>query len=89
MRFGYINIEEKERRFLGNDETIRGHEFHYFDSTDNGVSCIVTKPVSGSSWDAVKAGPVSWMGFPHIYYPAEPGFADEFVKKMKVYSAKS
>ena len=85
VRFGYINIEEKERRFLGNDETIRGHEFHYFDSTDNGVSCIVTKPVSGSSWDAVKAGPVSWMGFPHIYYPSNPNFVYHFIEEADNY----
>ena len=85
VRFGYVNIEEKEKRFLGNDETIRGHEFHYYDSTDNGMSCIVSKPVSGSSWDAIKAGPVSWMGFPHIYYPSNPSFVYHFIEEADNY----
>ena len=23
-----------------------------------------------------------WMGFPHLYYPSNPSFADHFVKKQ-------
>ena len=85
VRFGYVYLEEKEKRFLGSNETIRGHEFHYYDSTDNGMSCIVSKPVSGSSWDAVKVGPVSWMGFPHIYYPSNPEYVYHFIEEAVRY----
>ncbi len=89
VRFGYVNIEEKERRFLGDSERIKGHEFHYFDSTDNGISCIVEKPVSGSAWDEIKVGPVSWMGFPHIYYPSNPEFVYHFIEEAMRFDGSS
>ncbi|MCR5149492.1 MAG: cobyrinate a,c-diamide synthase [Eubacterium sp.] len=85
VRFGYVNIEEKENRFLGRGEVIRGHEFHYYDSTDNGFSCIVSKPVSKSCWDGIKAGPVSWLGFPHIYYPSNLNYVYHFVSEALDY----
>ena len=34
VRFGYVELTEKESCFLPEKEGIRGHEFHYFDSTN-------------------------------------------------------
>ena len=85
VRFGYVNIREKNSNFLGKSEVIKGHEFHYYDSSDNGISCIVEKPVSGNSWDEVKVGQVSWMGFPHIYYPSNPEYVYHFIEVAKKY----
>ena len=89
VRFGYVEVTEKNPRFLPEGMSLKGHEFHYYDSDGNGDSCRMVKPVTGRSWDGIVTTETLWAGFPHIYYPAEPGFADEFVKKMKVYSAKS
>ena len=36
VRFGYIELEEKESNFLEVGTRIKGHEFHYFDSEKNG-----------------------------------------------------
>ena len=85
VRFGYVSIEEKESRFLGKNENIRGHEFHYYDSTDNGISCRVSKPVSSTGWDEIKTGPVSWLGFPHIYYPSNPEYVYHFLEEAERY----
>ena len=47
VRFGYIELQEKDANFLPEGEIIRGHEFHYFDSQQNGENCVATKPVTG------------------------------------------
>ena len=85
VRFGYIELEEKQCSFLPPGEKIRGHEFHYFDSSDNGADCIATKPVTGKSYPCVVSGENYWMGFPHLYYPSNPAFAQAFVRKAAAY----
>lgn len=85
VRFGYIEIKEKQRYFLLEGELIKGHEFHYYDSTDNGENCIATKPTTGREYSCVMAGESYWMGFPHLYYPSNPFFAENFVKKAEEY----
>lgn len=85
VRFGYIELEEKHPHFLPEGEKIRGHEFHYFDSEDNGNDCLATKPVTGRGYTCVKAGRNYWLGFPHLYYPSNPAFARSFVKKAGNY----
>ncbi len=80
VRFGYIEIKEKNASFL-NGEAIKGHEFHYYDSERNGDSCIVTKPVSGKQYESIIENDNMFVGFPHLYYPSNPSFAKNFVKK--------
>lgn len=85
VRFGYIEIREKQIEFMPEGEIIRGHEFHYFDSTDNGENCIATKPVTGKEYTCVITGESYWLGFPHLYYPSNPLFAENFVKMAEEY----
>ncbi len=85
VRFGYIEIKEKQKSFLPDGERIRGHEFHYFDSTDNGENCIATKPVTGKEYTCVIVGESYWLGFPHLYYPSNLSFAENFIKKAGEY----
>lgn len=85
VRFGYVEIRERESCFLPMGERIKGHEFHYFDSTDNGNACIARKPTSGKEYSCVTAGSHYWLGFPHLYYPSNPGFAEYFVKIARNY----
>lgn len=85
VRFGYIEIKEKQRQYLPEGEMIKGHEFHYFDSTNNGNNCIATKPTTGRTYSCVMEGENYWMGFPHLYYPSNPLFAENFVKKAMKY----
>lgn len=85
VRFGYVELQEKEAEFLPAQQVILGHEFHYFDSTDNGNSCIAKKTVSGRSWDCVHKKKNCWMGFAHLYYPSHPAFVQHFVACAKEY----
>lgn len=85
VRFGYVQIREKKNCFLPQGQLIKGHEFHYFDSSNNGESCSAIKPVTGREYSCVIEGESSWMGFPHLYYPSNPHFAESFVKKAAEY----
>lgn len=83
VRFGYIALEEKESSFLEKGTRIKGHEFHYFDSENNGEDCVAIKPVTGKTYPCAIAKENVWMGFPHLYYPSNPTFAEHFVKKAE------
>ena len=83
VRFGYIELTEKESNFLPENVSIKGHEFHYFDSTANGDDCVASKPVSGKKYDCVFDKNSCFVGFPHLYYPSAPQFAENFVKIAK------
>lgn len=85
VRFGYIELAEKHSNFLPPNEKIKAHEFHYYDSTDNGADCIATKPATGRSYDCVISHDNYWLGFPHLYYPSNPHFAESLVRKSYEY----
>ena len=89
VRFGYIELTEKESNFLPENGSIKGHEFHYFDSTANGDDCVALKPVSGKKYDCVFDKNSCFVGFPHLYYPSAPQFVENFVKKAKNYADRS
>lgn len=88
VRFGYVEIKEKKGCFLPEKQLIKGHEFHYFDSTDNGDCCIAVKPTTGREYSCVMTGENYWLGFPHLYYPSNEFFAVNFVKKAEEYKKK-
>ncbi|MEE1242322.1 MAG: cobyrinate a,c-diamide synthase [Frisingicoccus sp.] len=88
VRFGYVELREKCANFLPEDTCIRGHEFHYFDSSRNGEDVVARKPVTGRTYDCVIEMENSWLGFPHLYYPSNPQFAKNYVKKAKDYMRK-
>ena len=83
VRFGYIELRERKNCFLPDEETIRGHEFHYFDSTENGDGFLARKPVTGREYSCMITGETYCIGFPHLYYPSNPEFVKSFVEKMK------
>lgn len=85
VRFGYIELREKQSHFMPEGETIRGHEFHYYDSSDNGKDVIAIKPVTGKTYCCIMERENCWIGFPHLYYPSNPAFARQFVAKAKKY----
>ena len=88
VRFGYVTLKEKSPNFLDEGEEIKGHEFHYFDSDDNGSDVICTKPFTGRTYEAVKDSDNVWAGFPHLYFPSNPSFAVKFVEKCVSFMSK-
>ena len=62
VRFGYIILTANEDTLLcKKGEQIRAHEFHYFDTTQNG-NAFTAEKVSGASWHCIEAcAPVAEM----------------------------
>ena len=91
VRFGYIELEKKDGEtgtagYLQDGHHIRGHEFHYFDSTENGRECTAWKPGRKRSWDCMVVQGNIMAGFPHLYYRSDPDFAAAFVEKCRQFS---
>lgn len=84
VRFGYIELSDIDKHWIC-EGSIKGHEFHYYDSTDNGAGCCIKKPVSNRSWKGIHTDENMFVGFPHLYYGSCPEFAYNFVKKCSDY----
>lgn len=86
-RFGYIELELAEglKNMQDQKERIRGHEFHYFDSTNCGESCIARKPLQGRNWKCMHRRENLLAGFPHLYYCSNPEIALKFCLKCEEY----
>ena len=85
-RFGYVELTARcDGLGIRMGETLRAHEFHYYDSDDNGTAFSAVKPVTGKSWECGIVGPSLVAGFPHLYFPSCPQFAERFVKAAEAY----
>ena len=77
-RFGYVTISRGEK-------SIRAHEFHYYDSENNGTDYLAVKPVTGRSWKCMHEGETYLWGFPHLYYGSAPWLVERFIKEARKY----
>ncbi len=81
VRFGYVELEaQSDGPFLKRGECIRGHEFHHWDSTNNGTFCKATKPISGRSWACIHSEGMVMAGFPHLYFRSCESMLRRFVE---------
>ncbi|MCD8350807.1 MAG: cobyrinate a,c-diamide synthase [Planctomycetaceae bacterium] len=79
-RFGYIGVTQTADTLLGPKGTsIKGHEFHYWDSSECGSACVAEKP-TGGGWNCVQAPGNVFAGFPHLYFLSNPECAASFVQ---------
>lgn len=86
VRFGYITITSGKDSILNKNALINAHEFHYYDSSNNGSDCMSKKPNRNISWESTHIGDNHWWGFAHLYYPSNPQFAKNFVEECYKYS---
>lgn len=75
QRFGYIELTPQA--VAAGATSIRGHEFHYFDTDDNGTDFLAKKPFRDVSWSCMHASDRGLIGFPHLYYYSNPLFLYE------------
>lgn len=86
VRFGYAHVTAKEDSLLfSKGESVPVHEFHYWDSTQNGEDFQVEKPVSGRSWQGGFGTKSLYAGFPHLYFWGEPRLGERFVEAAAGY----
>ena len=79
-RFGYAWLTaEKDSLLFRAGEKVPVHEFHHWDSTDNGTDLRAVKP-SGRSWDCGRASPSLYAAFPHLHLGGEIPLAARFVE---------
>ena len=95
VRFGYMYIEglntslSKEENTESQDELVeslvgmKGHEFHYYDSSSNGENFVASKPNMDKKWNCVVSKNNGIWGFPHFYYNSNPEFIYVFIRRMK------
>lgn len=80
-RFGYIQLTAQTDSLLCKQgEGIPAHEFHYYDSDNNGAAFLAQKPLSRQEWPCIHAENRLFAGFPHLYFYANPAFAEGFVR---------
>ncbi len=79
MRFGYASFSPKDGSM-----TVRGHEFHYWDSTDTGEDWEAVKN-SGRSYECIHDDGHMVAGFPHLYYRSDIRFAERLIKDAARY----
>lgn len=80
-RFGYITLTARaDTAFLPAGETVRGHEFHYFESESCGDALRAQKPTESRGWDCGHSRGPLLMGFPHLYYPSDPQLIERFLR---------
>ena len=81
-RFGYITLTANaDTAFLPVGETVRAHEFHYFDSENCGAALKATKPDGRRSWDCGHATDTLLAGYPHLFYESNPDLIVRFLRK--------
>lgn len=87
-RFGYISLEsEGDFPLLKEGETIKGHEFHYWDSAgfEDPMRLKAVKPTGTRSWPCIRMAGRTAAGFPHLYYPSCRSFAERFAAWCREY----
>ena len=86
VRFGYAELKSnKDSMLLKKGESVPVHEFHYWDSTENGHDLSASKTLSGRTWECGFAGDTMYAGFPHLYMAGHPEMAERFVEACRSY----
>ncbi len=84
-RFGYITLTPDHPDVCLTGE-IKGHEFHYWESGDGGTCWTAKKPLSDRSWSCIHSEQGQIAGFPHLYYPSAPEFAEQWLEMCRKWS---
>jgi len=73
VRFGYAELSaDADSMLFRAGESFPIHEFHHWDSTDNGAALAAKKPVGGAEWRCGFVNEHFYAGFPHLYWAGTP-----------------
>ncbi len=86
QRFGYVTLTAREDCMLGKaGEQFPAHEFHYWDTTENGQAFRAEKPSGSRSWPCMVSRGDLLAGFPHLYYYGNPAAAARFLDRCRAF----
>ena len=84
QRFGYVTLRAGHPGGPADAlDGMRGHEFHYYESTNCGTDMRVVKAGDRREWTAMHVGEDHVWGFPHLYLESCPTFAKHFTEVMR------
>ena len=84
QRFGYVTLTARHDNLLcAAGGAIRSHEFHYWESESPGSGFIGKKPGREIEYPCIHATDTLYAGFPHLYLPANPAFAERFAERAR------
>lgn len=86
VRFGYSHLRaEGDSLLFRAGEEVPVHEFHYWDSTQNGEGLTAIKPLTGRNWRCGFVSEHLYAAFPHLYFAGRPELANRFVRAAQLY----
>lgn len=84
VRFGYATLTaQADSMLFAAGEHFPAHEFHHWDSTQNGTALTAAK-ANGRQWACGFANAHLYAGFPHLYWAGTP-LAQRFVAAAERY----
>lgn len=84
VRFGYLYMTALQDTFLfRKGEVIPAHEFHHWDTDDNGWNLEAVRARGGQPWKCAYVSESMYAGFPHISLGGDVPLAERFVERMK------
>lgn len=84
VRFGYATLTaQADSMLFAAGEQFPAHEFHHWDSTQNGTALTAAK-ANGRQWACGFANTHLYAGFPHLYWAGTP-LAQRFVAAAERY----
>lgn len=87
IHFGYEELHCQQSGLLADvGQTLRAHEFHYWQATDEGDAFKAQKRPSRGTRDCVHMSDTLYAGFPHLYLPGAPEVARRFVRAAASYA---
>lgn len=87
VRFGYLRLTSRENGLFGPAGTVlRAHEFHYYDSTENGDGYTAEKS-NGRQWQCAVSNDRLYAGYPHLYLYSNLDAAASFYQKCLKFKA--
>ena len=88
VRFGYAYLTaDADSLLFRRGERVPAHEFHHWDTTENGTDLLAEKP-SGRSWRCGFVSPALYAAFPHLHLGGELPLARRFADAAAGYRRK-
>lgn len=85
VRFGYVTLRANKDQLLTKvGEEIRGHEYHYYDCTENGTDFTATKK-NGTGWELGISSDNLYAGYAHLHFYSNISAAKNFVSRCASY----
>ena len=84
-RFGYATFTPlRDDGLTGEGLSIKGHEFHYWDSDNCGSDWKAVK-ANGREYECIHDTGTMVAGYPHLYYYSNPEFVTRFLERCLEY----